>query len=326
MLALVCTLVLVTSSAQAKEISFKVTGTVTGVGVPGQGHVEIGDTVTFCYTFESTTEAITQSGVQNYYDALIAASLEAGSLNLSETVSPTGRINVRDGVETRAITTPDEYVVSAGRLSGSGFLRVGVTVRLRDFSRTAFSNDDLPTAPLDVAAFADVAELIVRAGRRILLRATVDSIEFCGDTTPPTVDCSLATNSLWPANHKLVDVGLDYLVTDDQDSNPTVEVLVFSDEAEEADGDGNTEYDAIDDGESLWLRAERSGNGDGRVYLIVVIATDASGNVGFDCCTVTVPHNKSKASRNDADDQAIAAEAECLIDGAAPVGFFSLID
>ena len=143
--------------------------------------------------------------------------------------------------------------------------------------------------------------------------------EELADTTPPEVDCSLINNSLWPPNNKLKNVGLGFVVADDRDPHPSVEVKVFSDETDTA-----SQPDAIDDGSILALRAERNGNSDGRVYLIIVTATDEAGNVGYDCCTVTVPHDQSKPSRNASQAEAAFAELECLLDGEVPSGYLEL--
>jgi hypothetical protein len=147
------------------------------------------------------------------------------------------------------------------------------------------------------------------------------------DTTPPEVSCAVDTDLLWAPNHNLVDVGFSFEVVDDQDLDPNIEVLVFSDEDdEEPTGSGNHSPDSKDDGESLRLRSERRGDSDGRVYLIVVIATDAEGNVGLDCCTVVVPRSNSKKNRADVYDQAEAAELFCLGFGEAPPGFVEVGD
>jgi hypothetical protein len=42
----------------------------------------------------------------------------------------------------------------------------------------------------------------------------------------------------------------------------------------------------------LQLRAERSGSGNGRVYTITIIATDASGNSSQANVQIIVPHDK----------------------------------
>ncbi len=104
-------------------------------------------------------------------------------------------------------------------------------------------------------------------------------------------------------------------------------MLVFSDEDdEESTGSGTHSPDAKDDGETLRLQSERKGDSNGRVYLIVVIATDAAGNEGFDCCTVVVPKSKSKKALADVDDQALIAEVFCLEFGEPPPGFVEVGD
>jgi hypothetical protein len=145
-----------------------------------------------------------------------------------------------------------------------------------------------------------------------------------GDNIPPTVICSLAITRLWPPNHNLVNVGLRIAVKDNCDPNPTVSVAVYADEDdEEATGDGRHSPDAKDIAAgTLRLRSERKGDADGRVYLIVVTAKDATGNVSVDCCTVVVPHSMSAAAIASVLAQAAAAEAYCEANGgAAPPGF-----
>jgi hypothetical protein len=105
--------------------------------------------------------------------------------------------------------------------------------------------------------------------------------------------------------------------------------MVFGDEDDEAaTGDGNHSPDAKNIVlQSLRLRSERKGDGDGRVYLIVVKATDASGNVGFCCSTVIVTHDRSAASVASVQAQAAAAQAFCGANGGAPPpGFFVIGD
>ena len=149
------------------------------------------------------------------------------------------------------------------------------------------------------------------------------------DTTPPAVSCSVSTPMLWPANHNLVNVGLSASISDTCEPNLAARVTVYGDEDdEEATGDGNFSPDATGLApRTLQLRAERKGNSDGRVYLIVVEATDSSGNTGFNCATVVVPHSKSPASIAAVNAQAAAARAYCLAhDGAPPPAYFVIGD
>lgn len=113
------------------------------------------------------------------------------------------------------------------------------------------------------------------------------------DTTPPTVSMTLGLTSLWPADQQLYDVGLGFAASDNCDPTPTVLVSVTSDEAASSAAPGRgprvaARPDAVlDEDGTLWLRADRLGSGDGRVYRVTATARDdaglsaeASGTVG----------------------------------------------
>ena len=51
-------------------------------------------------------------------------------------------------------------------------------------------------------------------------------------------------------------------------------------------------YIQIDEDGNIYLRAERSGTGSGRIYTITYSATDASGNSSSVSASVSVPHNQ----------------------------------
>ena len=57
-------------------------------------------------------------------------------------------------------------------------------------------------------------------------------------------------------------------------------------------GDGDTSPDWIISGNSLQLRTERAGNGNGRVYMITIGCSDSSGNMTTKVVKVEVPHDK----------------------------------
>jgi hypothetical protein len=128
------------------------------------------------------------------------------------------------------------------------------------------------------------------------------------DTKPPVVRPS-SGGQLSPPNHKYVTKTL-------ADCNPVIQdqcqgtidlasahpaiTCVTSDEPDNDGGDGNTTQDiVILSPTSVNLRAERSGNGDGRVYTIHFRVTDAAGNAGEGVCVVTVPLGKAGDDEGD---------------------------
>jgi hypothetical protein len=118
------------------------------------------------------------------------------------------------------------------------------------------------------------------------------------DTTPPNLLVSLSPNSLWPPNHKMVDITVNFTVTDACDAQPTVKLVsITSNEPANGSGDGNTSPDITGasygtDDRRFQLRAERKGNGNGRVYTATYSAQDASGNMAQQIATVTVAHDQ----------------------------------
>jgi hypothetical protein len=114
------------------------------------------------------------------------------------------------------------------------------------------------------------------------------------DCAPPVISAASASPStLWPPNHRMVDVAVDYTVASNCPTSCTLNVV--SNEAPNGIGDGNMMPDwIVVDRQSVWLRAERAGNGGGRVYTATITCTNAAGQFSSQSVTVTVPHNRSK--------------------------------
>jgi len=115
------------------------------------------------------------------------------------------------------------------------------------------------------------------------------------DTTAPVFSSLTASStSLWPANHKMVPITLTATATDAAGAPVTFKILsATSSEPDNGLGDGDTTGDIVITGAmTLNLRAERAGNGPGRVYTITVEARDAAGNTRTQNVTVSVPRNK----------------------------------
>jgi hypothetical protein len=112
--------------------------------------------------------------------------------------------------------------------------------------------------------------------------------------TPPTlVNPRADVPVLWPPDHRLVPVHILGVVDPDQPPyNATITInSITQDEPTNGLGDGDTPIDAIINGDTVLLRAERSGKGDGRVYHVCFTAADPEGSVSG-CADVIVPHDK----------------------------------
>jgi hypothetical protein len=144
------------------------------------------------------------------------------------------------------------------------------------------------------------------------------------DTQAPSLLSSVAVMLMGPPfNHALINVGLSGSATDNCSVAGPLQVSVYSDED---DGAAPFAPDATDIGlTTLKLRRERDGNGNGRVYLVVVKATDASGNTAVSCQTVKVPLSNSAADISSVNAQAASAASYCQANGgAAPAGYFQI--
>jgi hypothetical protein len=110
------------------------------------------------------------------------------------------------------------------------------------------------------------------------------------DTRAPAVTAAVTPAVLWPPNHKLVPIAINATAADGCDARPTVTCAATSNEPDNGLGDGDTTGDVKWQNGALFLRAERSGTGAGRVYTITCTATDGSGNQSRATATVAVPH------------------------------------
>lgn len=151
---------------------------------------------------------------------------------------------------------------------------------------------------LQTVAAGDADPLI-----RELAAAAVFTIET--SNTPP--DCGVAVaipDRLWPPNHKLQNVAVGGVEDPDGDPVTLAITSVQQDEGVVAAGIGHMCPDAEIDGAAARLRAERSGGGDGRVYVLGFTALDGVGASCTGRVRVCVPH----------DAQGICVEGPVLVD------------
>lgn len=134
-------------------------------------------------------------------------------------------------------------------------------------------------------------EFVDAAGNAGSATATVSNI----DTAPPTLILVPDKQSLSPANHKLISVQMSVYGQDEGSGVSSIVLIsITSNEPDDGLGDGHTAGD-IDGAElgtydtEFQLRAERTGNGQGRIYLIAYTITDLAGNQTSATAEITVP-------------------------------------
>ena len=131
------------------------------------------------------------------------------------------------------------------------------------------------------------------------------------DTTPPGISgLAVYPSTLWPPNHTLVPIRVTVQPQDNCCATTWKILSVTSNEqvgsgadpfvqwlrtiSSKGNGSGNTAPDWVITGDhTVSLRAERSGNGNGRIYKITVQATDCAGMVSeTKTLRVTVAHDQ----------------------------------
>jgi hypothetical protein len=122
------------------------------------------------------------------------------------------------------------------------------------------------------------------------------------DNEAPLITNIIASpDSLWPPNHLMRNVEINYLATDNCSQLNTV-LTVTSNEPETSSDSEDLPGDwIITDAHHVQLRAERSGKGNGRIYTITIKSTDSAGNTTSANVTVTVA--KNKCGSTDCDDE-----------------------
>jgi hypothetical protein len=117
------------------------------------------------------------------------------------------------------------------------------------------------------------------------------------DKTAPTLNISLDKTTIWSPNHKMVPITATINASDATSGIDLVMLTsISSNETLQSDDIQNANYNTPTTGttDSFELRADRLGNGNGRVYTITYTATDKAGNVTTKSITVSVPHDQSK--------------------------------
>jgi uncharacterized protein len=207
----------------------------------------------------------------------------------------------------KGMPTPDDQIVvdESPDLVNPNF--INLTDSLPVSQRYSFVFEGTPQA-LDHVFVNSVAQSYVKG--YAIARCNSDFPEsFAGDASRPEgnsdhdmpvayfrlplaiTGASVNKPVLWPPNHKMVDVMVNYS-TANNCGPVTCTLSVTSNEPVNGDDDGNTAPDwEVIDAHHVKLRAERSGAGSGRIYTITITCTDGMGGTATKTVTVSVPLN-----------------------------------
>ncbi len=230
--------------------------------------------------------------------------LDPDTLDLKVTaVNPTGNATLGPvQLDAPVVVGPRDITVT-GRVAVSGLTSCPAVVQVSATARDC-SGNTVSTVAQGTSCTAPVVDLL-----------------------PPTLESSLATTTLWPPDHHLLDVGQVNQIADNCDAGvaASLEQKAWSDEPEAGEPGSGPHAPDADLAGSLRLRRERAGPGDGRVYLVTGTVADACGNPAFSCVAAGVPHAGGTGAQMSLTAQAAAAEAACLANqGAPPVDFLAV--
>ena len=153
------------------------------------------------------------------------------------------------------------------------------------------------SVPAGTPAGTEVAITITatNTGNAAIFNSTTATFSVETNRPPNTAGAAPSIASLWPVNHRMVDVGIQE-VTDPDGDTVTIQITrIRQSEPLNGAGDGNTCGDATGEGTAIaHLRAERSGSGSGRIYVVEFSAADGKGGTATGSVMVSVPKSASQ--------------------------------
>ncbi|MDM9385690.1 PKD domain-containing protein [Chlorogloeopsis sp. ULAP01] len=311
------------SNQSAKAITVDYS-TVNGTAIAGKDYIPTSGTLTFAP--EETTKTISiqlqDDSIDEYDETFLLKLNNAVHATIAE--DAVGVVTIADNDESPALSIADKTITEGH--DGISYMNFTVSlnaqsektisVKYATADGTAIAGSDylansgtLTFAPgettktISVAIMGDRRDELnesfsINLGEAI--NATIADTTAVGtivdDDESPVLKVSASPAELWPPNHKMVEVKVNVQASDDFDPNPVVKLVsITSNEPDNGLGDGDTAGDIeIRPDGRIFLRAERSGKGNGRIYTLTYSATDSAGNVTYSTTQVRVPHSKGK--------------------------------
>ena len=192
------------------------------------------------------------------------------------------------------ITAPLITPQITGTLGSNGWYRSAVTVNWSVSDSESGITSSTGCAPINLAGDTAGVTLTCSASNAVGLSTSVP-ITIKLDKTPPVISGMPAPEcSLWPPNHKLVQVAT--VTATDVLSGLVPGSLKVTGASNEPSSNPNDPEIVITPNDSggftIQLQAERLGSSNGRIYTINATAMDNAGNSATATSTCTVPHDK----------------------------------
>jgi hypothetical protein len=192
------------------------------------------------------------------------------------------------------VTPPVITPQITGTLGGNGWYRGAVTVNWSVSDLESGIASSTGCAPTNLTADTAGVSLTCSATNGVGLSTSVP-ITIKIDKTPPVISGMPAPGcSLWPPNHKLVQVAT--VTAADALSGLVPGSLKVTGASNEPSSDPNHPEIVItpngSGGFTVQLQADRLGSGNGRTYTLNSTAMDQAGSTATSTATCTVPHDK----------------------------------
>ena len=192
------------------------------------------------------------------------------------------------------VTPPVISPQITGTLGNNGWYRSAVTVNWSVSDPESGIASSTGCAPTNLTGDTAGVTLTCSASNAVGLSTSIP-ITIKVDKTPPAISgMPVAACSLWPPNHKLVQVAT--VTATDPLSGLMPGSLEVTGASNELSSDPNDPEIVItpngSGGSTLQLQAARLGSGNGRIYTIHATAMDNAGNSATATATCTVPHDK----------------------------------
>jgi len=237
------------------------------------------------------------------FDVSLAIQHEFGTLRPGDRVETTTWIHWGVG-RLADLGEADELTVDAGEdrlveCEGSDGTAVSLHGASSDDARVASWSWSVDGSP--VASGQDIVADLLPGDHVVTLEVVSDAGEALSDeahvaimdTTPPVV-ARPEPVILWPPDHRLVQVALPVAASDACSEVAIVPLRIESSQPDDArrGGDGHSSHDAVIVDGVLYLRRERLGSGEDRVYRVTCEARDAAGNASEVDVEYIVPHDQ----------------------------------